>query len=135
VPITAFYAALIAVLFLVLSARTIGARRAAKVEIGTARRGEDEDRELLRRVRVHANCAEYAPIAILLIGLAESLKAPGLLLHGLGAALIIGRVIHAYGLSQTPHVMPLRVGGMVLTLNVIAIAAIVCLVYAAPGIF
>ncbi len=125
-PITALYAGLLAVLFLVLSARTIGARRAAKVEIGTSRRGEDEDRELLRRVRVHANFAEYTPMALLLIGLAESMKAPGLLLHGLGIALVVGRIIHAYGLSQTPHVMALRVGGMVLTLTVIAIAAALC---------
>jgi uncharacterized protein len=133
-PITALYAGLVAILFLILSARTIGARRAAQVEIGTSKKGE-EDRELLRRVRVHANCAEYAPIALLLIGLGESLKAPGLLLHGLGAALVIGRVIHAYGLSQTPHIMPLRVGGMVLTLNVIAIAAATCLFLAARALF
>lgn len=132
-PITALYAGLIALLFLVLSARTIGARRAAKVEIGTATR-EGEDRELLRRVRVHANCAEYAPIALLLIGLLESLKAAPPLLHGLGAALVIGRVIHAYGLSQSPHNMPLRVGGMVLTLNVIAIAAVGCLWLGGLGI-
>ena len=129
-PITALYAGLIALLFLVLSARTIGARRTAKVEIGTATRN-GEDRELLRRVRVHANCAEYAPIALLLIGLAESLKAPSLLLHGLGAALVIGRTIHAYGLSQTPHIMVLRVVGMVLTLTVIAIAAATCLWFSA----
>jgi uncharacterized protein len=130
-PITALYAAILAVLLLILSARVIGVRRAAKVEIGTATR-EGEDRQLLRRVRVHANFVEYTPYALILIGLLESLKAPGLLLHGLGASLVIGRCIHAYGLSQSPHNMPLRVAGMVMTLTTIAVAAAACLAFAAP---
>ena len=134
-PITAFYAALLAGLFVVLSFRTIGRRREAKVEIGTATRDGSDDRELLRRVRVHANCAEYAPIAIVLLGLAESLKAAPIWLHVLGAALLVGRVIHAYGLSQSPHNLPLRVGGMVLTLNMIIAAAVTCAWLAAPAAF
>ena len=69
-PITAFYAALLAMLFMVLSFRTIEQRRNARVEIGTG-----EDAELLRRYRVHVNFAEYVPFALLLLGLAESLKA------------------------------------------------------------
>jgi uncharacterized membrane protein YecN with MAPEG domain len=132
-PITALYAALLAVLFLILSARTIGRRQAAKVEIGTATRDGADDRELLRRVRVHANCAEYLPIGVLLLGLAESLKAQPLALHVLGATLLIGRIIHAYGLSQSPHNLPLRVGGMVMTLTMIGLSAALCLWLAAPG--
>ena len=134
-PITAFYAALLAGLFVVLSFRTIGRRQAAKVEIGTATRDGNDDRELLRRVRVHANFAEYAPIAIVLLGLAESLKAAPIWLHVLGAVLLVGRLIHAYGLSQSPHNLPLRVGGMVLTLNMIIAAAVTCAWLAAPAAF
>lgn len=124
-PITAFYAAPLAALFIFLSVRVIGQRRQARVEIGSG-----EDPELLRRMRVHANFAEYAPFALLLIALAESLKAPTLLLHLLGLALVAGRVIHAYGLSQTPHVLRLRVLGMSLTFSVIALAALTCFVLA-----
>jgi hypothetical protein len=131
-PITALYAALLTLLFLLLSARTIGRRRVARIEIGTATR-EQEDRELLRRVRVHANFAEYAPIGLVLIALGESLAAPGLLLHAIGLALLSGRLLHAYGLSQTPHVMALRVAGMVLTLNAIGVAAAMCLWLALPA--
>lgn len=134
-PITAFYASIVAALFLILSARTISRRRVAKVEIGTAVRDGSDDRELLRRVRVHANCAEYAPIGLLLLGLAETLKAAPLLLHALGAALVVGRIIHAYALSQSPHILAMRVAGMVLTLNMIAAAAVTCLVLAAPAAF
>ncbi len=117
-PITAFYAALLALLFLLLSARVIAQRREARVEIG-----HGESHQLLRRMRVHANFAEYVPFALLLIALAESLKAPSLFLHLLGLALLAGRLIHAYGLSQTPHIVRLRVLGMTLTLSVIGIAA------------
>jgi len=63
--ITAFYAALLAVLFLVLSVRVIGWRRESRVEFG-----HGEDSELLRRMRVHANFAEYVPFTLLLMALA-----------------------------------------------------------------
>ena len=134
-PITALYASLLAVLLLILTFRTIFRRRAARVEIGTAGAGGTDDRELLRRVRVHANFVEYVPFALVQIAPLESLKAPAGLLHALGATLLAGRVIHAYGLSQTPHIMGLRVAGMVLTTGVIAIAAVTCavLVMARPG--
>ena len=122
-PITAFYAALLALLFLLLSLRVINQRREARVEIGAG-----ESAELLRRSRVHANFAEYVPFALLLLGFAESLKAPSIALHALGLALLVGRLIHAYGLSQTPHILRLRVIGMWLTLGTIGFAALLCFV-------
>jgi uncharacterized protein len=124
-PITALYGALLAVLFLVLSFRTIGARRAGRVEIG-----DGGDRELLRRMRVHANFAEYVPMALILMALAEMQGAYQIIVHAIGAMLLVGRLIHAYGLSQTPHVMPLRVGGMMATFTAIMAAAAACLVLA-----
>jgi uncharacterized protein len=129
-PITALYASLLAFLFILLSFRVIGVRRGEKVELG-----DGGNRELLRRSRVHANFAEYAPIALVLLGLAESLRTPTWVLHAAGIALLIGRVIHAYGLSQTPHVMPLRVGGMILTFTAILLLAIACLTLSVRGVF
>lgn len=120
-PITALYAGLLAPLFLFLSARVIGRRRQARVEIGAG-----DDTELLRRMRVHANFAEYVPFAIVLIALSESLKAPAFWLHALGLTLVLARAIHAYGLSQTPHILRYRVLGMVLTFGVIGLAALTC---------
>lgn len=124
-PVTALFAAALAVLLLVLSARVIGARRGAQVEIG-----DGADRELLRRIRVHANFVEYAPYVLILMGLAESMKAPELAVMAVGTLLIVGRVIHAYGLSQTPHIMRLRVLGMVLTFTALGAGAALCAVYA-----
>ena len=123
--VTALYASLLACLFIFLSARVIGQRRSARVEIGSG-----EDPELLRRMRVHANFAEYAPFALLLMALAESLKAPLWWLHVLGLMLLAGRVTHAYGLAQTPHILRYRVLGMQLTFAVIGLAALTCFVLA-----
>jgi uncharacterized membrane protein YecN with MAPEG domain len=102
-PITAFYASLLAFLFVLLSVRVIAQRREARVEIGVG-----ESKELLRRSRVHANFAEYVPLALLMLAFAESLKTPSIVLHLLGLALLAGRLLHAYGLSQNPHILGLR---------------------------
>lgn len=125
-PVTALYAGLLALLYVILSARVILVRRGERISVG-----DGGNSELLRRVRVHANFAEYAPMAIVLMGLAESSKADPRLLHGLGMALVIGRVVHAVGLSPAASIMPLRVGGMVLTFAVIIVAAVQCLLRSA----
>jgi len=124
-PITALYAALLTPILLFLTFRVIGHRRAQRVEIG-----DGGDRELLRRMRVHANFIETVPMVLILLALAESLKAPGILLHAIGLALVTGRVLHAYGLAQEPHIIRLRVAGMVLTLNSLIAVAITCAVLA-----
>lgn len=117
--VTPLYAGLLALLFVLLSVRVIGARRAAKVAIG-----DGGDKALLRRMRVQANCAEYVPVALLLLALAELQRLPGPLLHGLGLMLLTGRLIHAVGVSQEHEPFALRVGGMAMTLTVIVVAAL-----------
>ena len=129
-PITALYAALLAPLFLVLSVRVIGRRREARVSIGPG-----EDAELLRRMRVHANFAEYAPFALVLLALAESVATPALVMHAAGAILLVGRYVHAYGVSQSPERIPIRVFGMVSTFTSISIAALACIYGAALNLF
>jgi uncharacterized membrane protein YecN with MAPEG domain len=119
--ITALYASLLAVLFLFLSVRVIGWRRQQRVEIG-----HGKDAQLLRRMRVHANFAEYVPFALLLMALAENLGPPYILVHLVGLTLLAGRMMHAYGLSQTPHVLKYRVWGMTLTFAAMGIAAMIC---------
>src|SRR5687768_10774793 len=94
-PITALYAGLLMPLFVVLSVRVILQRRGARVALG-----DGGDATLLRVMRVHANFAEYVPLTLVLIALAESLRTSGWLLHALGIALVAGRAIHAFGVSQ-----------------------------------
>ena len=65
------------------------------VAIGT--RG---DVHLERKMRVHANFAEYVPFALLLATFIEMQGTRAWLIHLLCLALVAGRVIHAYGVSQ-----------------------------------
>ncbi|HWK37406.1 MAG TPA: MAPEG family protein [Hyphomicrobium sp.] len=124
--ITAFYAALLAILFLVLSARVITWRQAHRVEFE-----HGGDLELRRRIRAHANFAEYVPLTLVVMGLAESMSPPNILVHLCGVLLLAGRLLHAYGISHTPPIIRYRVYGMVLTTVALGIAAFVCLALSA----
>lgn len=117
--ITALYAAPLALLLVWLSFRVIGKRRTALVAYGP---GDDTD--LLQRMRIHANFAEYAPFALLLMALAESLSAPALMLHISGLSLLAGRMIHGIGLSMRPNRIRIRVVGMILTFFSIVASAL-----------
>ena len=66
--IVSIYASLLAFLFVYLSIRTIRLRRSLGIALG-----HEENPDMLRAMRVQANCAEYVPIALLLIFLVESL--------------------------------------------------------------
>jgi len=112
--ITPFYAAIIALLFVGLSVRTLLLRRRAGIAIGPG-----EDQKLARAIRVHSNFSEYVPIALLLIFFLESYTNTEIWIHGLCVALIVGRLSHAYGVSQINENYRFRVFGMALTLGCI----------------
>ena len=120
-PITALYAGLLVPIFIILCVRVIRVRRGAKVSVG-----DGGDVSLLRRMRVQANFAEYVPLALVLMGLVESLKVDWRLIHALGIGLLIARIAHAVGMSPTKDILPLRVTGVVLTFIVLIAAAILC---------
>ena len=121
-PITALYGGLLVPLFIWLSVRVIGVRRSARVSVG-----DGGDKGLARRMRVHANFAEYVPLALLLMALAESLRTDPRLLHGLGIVLLAGRVAHAFGMSQAPDNFRLRAAGVIATFLVLIAGALACL--------
>jgi uncharacterized protein len=114
----ALYAALLALLYICLSVRTIGLRRKLQLALGAGDRPE-----MLRAMRVHANFAEYVPLALILIYLVEAQGAAVWLVHALGAALLMGRCLHAHGVSQAKENFAFRVTGMVLTFTVLSVSA------------
>ena len=114
-----FYASLLALLYFVLAVRVIRMRRKERIAIGD--RG---NARLQRAMRVHANFAEYVPLALILITFAELQRFSPLLVHGLGVALLIGRVVHPYGVSQEKENYRLRTVGLLLTFGTIGVAAV-----------
>jgi uncharacterized membrane protein YecN with MAPEG domain len=125
-PITALYAGLLAPLFILLAVQVIRRRRGSKIAIG-----DGGDKALLRRMRVHGNFAEYVPLALVLMGLAESLGANLWLLHASGIALVAARLFHAAGVSQPKENFALRTAGMAGTFIVLGVLAIACLAMSA----
>ena len=113
------FAAAFAVFFVLLSVNVIRARRQHKVGIGTGQNTSVE-----RAMRVHANFAEYVPFSLLLITLLELNKASHLLLIALCSLLLVGRLVHAIGVSMENERFVYRVSGMVMTFIVILIAAV-----------
>ncbi|WP_421708186.1 MAPEG family protein [Algihabitans sp.] len=128
--ITALYAGLLSLHFIVLSLRVIRTRRESRVPLG-----DGGDQALLRSLRVQANFAEYVPLCLILIALAEVQQLPGWLLHGLGVALLIGRLLHATGVSRDPEPYRLRVAGMSLTFTVLALGATLNIGLSIQGLF
>jgi len=122
--VTSFYAALLGLLFIILSLRVISARRRSGVAIGVGPEGSLE-----RPARVHANFAEYAPLALLLILLGELAGFAGWIVHLLAAAFTVGRAVHAYGVSQAKEDFRLRVSGMALTFTPIGAASCLLLIH------
>lgn len=120
--IAALYAALLLMVFLALTGRVLAQRYRAQVVLGTG-----GDRGLERAVRVHANFAEYVPIFLGAFIAAELCGAPGWALHAAGAAMLAGRVMHGVGMSSEPDIVPLRSGGMILTLLALVAAALLAL--------
>ena len=117
------YAALLALLFVALSVRTLRMRRKLQIAIGDA-----GDQSMLRAMRVHSNFAEYVPLSLLLIFFVEASGASSLFVHALGASVVVGRISHAFGVSQVKEQYAFRVLGMALTLTPISVAAVSLLV-------
>ncbi len=121
--ITALYAALLGLLFILLSARVSKYRLRGHVSLG-----DGNVAELGQAIRAHGNFAEYVPLALILIALLEALGAAAAIVHTLGAMLLLGRILHAWGMSQPNAVHNARKFGIVLTWLSIAVAAIYLLV-------
>jgi uncharacterized membrane protein YecN with MAPEG domain len=116
-PVTAIYAGLLAFGFILLTARTINARRRYGVSLGTPHRMVE------RAVRAHGNFAEHVPLTLILLALCEANGLTAWALHVLGVALLGARVAHAHGISREPERTAWRVFGTSLTLTVLGASA------------
>ncbi len=116
--ITPLYAGILSLIFVYLSFRVIGMRRTAHVSLG-----DGGNPLLVRRLRVHGNFAEYVPLTLILMLLLELQGKPDWLVHGVGLALLCGRLIHAVGVAREPENYKIRTVGMGLTFGALITGA------------
>jgi uncharacterized protein len=117
-PVTAFVAAICALLLLITAIDTVRQRIRAEAAFGDA-----GDAKLISASRSHGNLAEHAPIVILLLAFLEMSNAWHLGLMIVGALFLFGRVMHIWGLylpmSKNPP-LP-RSAGVIVTWLVLAV--------------
>ena len=103
---TPLYALPVAAIYLALWFRVSSLRGALGVSVG-----DGGHALLLRRIRQHGNCAEWAFFVLILMMLAEGSGAPALWLHVAGGLLLVGRLAHPFGLAADHAGHPLRYVG------------------------
>jgi len=117
--ITLLFASLHVLLMLFLLARISRHRHGQRIGLG-----DGGDVVLNRKIRVHGNFIEHAPIALLLLGLLELCGLPAAWLWMFGGALLLGRLMHAIGLSSSGGYSIGRFWGTALTWVVLLAMAI-----------
>ena len=120
--VTALYAGLLALWYLVLSIRVIRMRGTARINLG-----DGGDPAMLRRIRAHANFSEYVPLCLLLMTLLEMGHTSIYELHLIGALLLLARVLHGIALAFTEKWLPGRFIGTLLTFFLMTLMGLQCI--------
>lgn len=130
VAVSALYAGLLGVLLLVLSYRVSMYRRRHGVSLGDGGR-----KDLHAAIRVQGNFVEYVPTALILLVLVDLSGWPPGAVHGLGAALFLGRVLHAQGLTANPDGKSFgRLTGILLTWLMLLVSSVLLVMGAIAGL-
>ena len=129
--ITSAYLGILALLYLVLGLQVSRLRRGHRVLFG-----DGDNIKLRSAIRAHANFVEYVPIIVLMVAMLEMSGMPALRVHLLMGALLVARLLHPLGMYVGPRTLQFqicRVGGILLTLMVMAGAALLLLWRFLPG--
>lgn len=125
--VTPLYAGLLGVFFLMLSLRVIQFRQRG-ISLG-----DGGDPIMLRRIRAHGNFAEYVPLILLMMGFLEFGRTSIYVLHAMGVALLVSRILHGYALSFTERFRFGRTWGAGLTFAVLGVGSVLCLMQGLRG--
>ena len=117
--ITLLIVSLHVLLYLLLSLRVVLQRKSSRIGVGTG-----GDTALALRVRVHANFAEYVPLALLMLALLELAGTAAAVVWTCGLVLLLARLAHAIGLGGSAGYSAGRFGGTLLTLAVLLAMAL-----------
>jgi uncharacterized membrane protein YecN with MAPEG domain len=91
--VTAFYTAILALIYLALSIRV----SVSRVQTNTIQ-GDGGNTALIRSMRTHANFAEYVPLLLLMIGLLEAGGTRAAIIQAMLLLLVIARIAHPFGM-------------------------------------
>lgn len=108
--ITALYTSILALIMLFLAYKTSARRTEAKINLGT---GNDDIMEM--RSRAFGNFIEFVPMFILLMALIEIQGYGTIYVHILGITTVIGRILHALGMTKSISIINGRFVGAILT--------------------
>lgn len=106
----ALWSGLSILLLVVLSFRTIFTRKRLKVSFG-----DGGNAELTAASRAFGNAAEYIPPCLAILILMALTGFQPVWIHAVGGAMLLGRILHAWGLSQAKQPSFGRMAGMILT--------------------
>lgn len=118
--ISSLYASILALIFLFLTIRTVALRRKFQVALG-----DGENHILKRAIRAQGNFCETVPLALILLILAEINGINPKIIHFCAIILLIGRLSHAFGISQENEKLKFRIFGMVMTISSILLLALI----------
>jgi uncharacterized membrane protein YecN with MAPEG domain len=122
---TAIYTAVLGLLATLLTINVIVNRVRTKVDAA-----DGGIASLAQAIRAHGNFAEHTPLALLLVGFVETFGYRFPVVNGLGVALLVARILSAWGLNSSLKQTFGRQSGATLTILVTAASAVLIL-YAA----
>ena len=105
--ITAFFASVLALIYIKLSRNIILLRREHKISLGS---GKSKDLE--KAIRAQANFNEYVPLGLILLACLEINNFNQVIIFASGALLVAGRFMHAKSFLKDEIDTQLRVNGM-----------------------
>jgi uncharacterized membrane protein YecN with MAPEG domain len=123
----AFWTGLHIVLLLVLSVLVVRLRQKHKIALG-----DEGIPELARAIRAFGNATEYVPAGLAAIAVLAVTGAGALTIHVIGLILFAGRLLHAFGLSNSGGNSIPRALGITLTWIAYIFAAVALLFSAIP---
>lgn len=123
--VTMLYAGLSGVMYFVLSMMVIRLRTATKTGLGHS---PDPTSPLFRAVRIHGNFAEFVPFILFLMALDEMSGRSQLFMHIFGVSLILVRIAHYMGVSQTHGKSTGRLVGGLGTFTIMMILSVLLII-------
>jgi uncharacterized membrane protein YecN with MAPEG domain len=116
--ITPLYAGMLGLLLIILSYNVSRQRIGNKVALG-----DGGIPSLQRAIRAQANLTEYAPLALILLAAIEAQGFSAPIVHFFGILLLVGRLLHGFGLSRNAGPSAPRAIGATLTWLMILLAS------------